>query len=199
MPICSPSSKRSSPSSSASSTSGGAYDRDEDAYIRLYAKPNFPVLGKRVGKRMKEFQAAIQALDRDALERLQNEGQISIVGESCSDEEIQVFREARPGTGALSNRFISVVLDTTLERRQRRAGAGSRQFVQRSRKELNSASATASRSSTKVTTAIAALAEHRDYVLADLAVRLETGVPGTGAFSSEIDGRPFRYRIVRAG
>ena len=31
------------------------YPADESAYIELYAKPNFPLLGKRLGKRMKAF------------------------------------------------------------------------------------------------------------------------------------------------
>ena len=32
------------------------YETDESSYIALYAKPNFPVLGKRLGRRMREFQ-----------------------------------------------------------------------------------------------------------------------------------------------
>jgi isoleucyl-tRNA synthetase len=36
------------------------YSADEAAYIELCAKPNFPLLGKRLGKRMKAFAGAIQ-------------------------------------------------------------------------------------------------------------------------------------------
>ena len=81
-----------------------AYDQDEEKYIRLYAKPNFPVLGKRLGKRMKEFGARIQQLTRDQIESLQETGEIAIDGEVFGSDEIQVLREAKPGTNALSNR-----------------------------------------------------------------------------------------------
>ena len=36
------------------------YDVDEAKYIEVVAKPNFPLLGKRLGKRMKEYQAHIE-------------------------------------------------------------------------------------------------------------------------------------------
>ena len=43
------------------------YEQDESKYIRLYAKPNFPVLGKRLGRRMREVQKKVEALDAAAL------------------------------------------------------------------------------------------------------------------------------------
>ena len=73
------------------------YDQAEDNYIRLYAKPNFPVLGKRLGKRMKEFGARIQQLTREQIEALQETGSITIDGEMFGTDEIQILREAKAG------------------------------------------------------------------------------------------------------
>jgi isoleucyl-tRNA synthetase len=91
------------------------YDQDEAAYTTLYAKPNFPVLGRRLGKRMKAFQPLIEALERDEIENLQRVGTVTLDGETFDTNEIQVFREAREGTAAVSNRFISIDLDCTLD------------------------------------------------------------------------------------
>ena len=46
------------------------YESDEGAFIELVAKPNFPVLGKRLGKRMKEFQGLIGALSGEQIASL---------------------------------------------------------------------------------------------------------------------------------
>ena len=48
------------------------YSADESAYIELYAKPNFPLLGKRLGKRMKAFAGVIANLDIGQISELQN-------------------------------------------------------------------------------------------------------------------------------
>ena len=90
------------------------YDQGEDKFIRLYAKPNLPVLGKRLGKKMGRFVKAIQKLAPKEIVRLEKEGSIVIEGEEFSRGDIFIFREAKEGSGALSNRFISIVLDTVL-------------------------------------------------------------------------------------
>ena len=105
----------------------------------MYAKPNFPVLGKRLGKRMKEFGARIQQLTREQIESLQETGAITIDGETFGADEIQVLREAKPGTNALSNRFISIDLDCTLDDELIAEGVAREVVnrIQRSRKEMN--------------------------------------------------------------
>jgi isoleucyl-tRNA synthetase len=57
------------------------YAQNEVDYIRLYAKPNFPVLGRRLGKRMREVQQRIEALSWEQIEALQDSGSIDIGGE----------------------------------------------------------------------------------------------------------------------
>lgn len=176
-----------------------AYDRDEDKYIRFYARPNFPVLGKRLGKRMKEVQAEIAKLDRASLERLQNGESVEIAGETFSNEEIFVLREAREGTGAVSNRFVSILLDTTLDAELVAEGLAREVVnrIQRSRKDAGF----------NVTDRVevvygcddplaAAIRDHLTHIMGEtLAIGFERGDPGPGAIESEIDGTQFRYRL----
>jgi isoleucyl-tRNA synthetase len=41
---------------------------------------------------------------------------LEILGENLREGDLLIFREALPGTQSLSNRFISIELDTTLDR-----------------------------------------------------------------------------------
>jgi len=91
-----------------------AYSTDEDKYINLYAKPNLPVLGKRLGKELNKYRMLIQDLDAKQLNQLQEQGSLTLDGESFSMEDILVFREAKEGLEALSNRFISIDMDCEL-------------------------------------------------------------------------------------
>ena len=99
-----------------------SYDPDEGAYIQLVARPNYPRLGKRLGKRMKAFQAAINGLDAAQIAQLQEQGVIELEGESFSSEEIEVQQQPRPGANVLSNRFVAVDLDTRLDDELIRSG-----------------------------------------------------------------------------
>lgn len=116
-----------------------AYDTDEGKYINWYAKPNFPVLGKRLGKRMKEIQASIQALNSEKLERFQNEGSVELAGEVFTLDEIHVFREAHADSSVISDSLISIDLDFTLTQQLKDEGIA-REIVHRiqlTRKELD--------------------------------------------------------------
>ena len=50
------------------------YSTEESAYIDLQAKPNFPLLGKRLGKRMKAFSQLIGQLTDEQIAQLQSAG-----------------------------------------------------------------------------------------------------------------------------
>ena len=176
-----------------------AYDQDEDKYIRLYAKPNFPVLGKRLGKRMKEIGARIAGLGRDQIEALQEAGTIEVDGESFGLDEINVLREAKPGTNAMSNRFISIDLDCALDEGLIAEGVAREVVnrIQRSRKEMglnvSDRIAVIYRGSESV---VAAVGQFAQYVSGEaLATRLEVGDPGPRGFTTTIDGEAFSYRI----
>lgn len=91
---------------------------EEDRFINLYAKANARVLGKRLGADFKRFKAQIEGLGTGELKRLQKKGEITLSGQVFSagkdDADIQILREARPGTHALSDRFITIDMDTSL-------------------------------------------------------------------------------------
>ena len=175
------------------------YDQAEDNYIRLFAKPNFPVLGKRLGKRMKEFGAKIAQLDREQIDALQESGSVTIDGETFGPDEIQVLREPKAGTHTLSNRFISIDLDCELDDELIAEGVAREAVnrIQRTRKEMNlnvaDRIAVVFDGDAVVT---AAVAQFREYIAGEvLATRFDAGDPGAAAVSTTIDGKPFRYRI----
>ena len=177
-----------------------AYEQDESKYIRLYAKPNFPVLGKRLGKRMREVQKRLEALDVQALESFQAEGSLTLDGETFTADEINVFREAMPGTNAVSDRLVSIDLDCTLTPELVREGLAREVVnrIQRSRRDLG----------LEVTDRInlayqgaadieAAIVTHHDYIAAEtLALSIERhGEAAVHKLSATIDGKRFTYSI----
>jgi isoleucyl-tRNA synthetase len=90
------------------------YTRNEHDFIRLFAKPNAPVLGKRLGKDFGKFRGLIEKLDPAALNNLQETGSLIIDGVTFSNDDILVFREAKAGTDAVSDRLISIDMDCAL-------------------------------------------------------------------------------------
>jgi isoleucyl-tRNA synthetase len=177
-----------------------AYDTDESAYIELVAKPNFPLLGKRLGKRMKSFQPLIRALSAEQIQTLQAAGSITVDGEAFSDREIEVLQQPRPGTDVVSNRYIAVDLDTRLDETLI-AGGYAREIVnriQRQRKDLDLN--VADRIEVRFDgdpVLVAAAQEHAAYISGEiLAVRFEASADLAGAVETEVDDRPFRF-IVR--
>ena len=177
------------------------YDEDESRYIALAAKPNFPVLGKRLGKRMKSFQARIQALDPAALEAFQECGAIEIDGETFDTNEIAIFRQAKDGANALSNRYVSIDLDCTLSDDLVREG-WAREVVnriQRARKDrglnVSDRIRVIYRCAEELERAIAA---HRGYIASEtLAVELtpHTGDALPDPVQSAIDGKALQFAL----
>ena len=176
-----------------------SYDADEGAYIQVVAKPNFPVLGKRLGKRMKEFQQHIGALTSEQIAALQTSGEITIADEVFGLDEIQVLQQARSGTNTISNSQIAVDLDCSLDDGLVRGGYA-REIVnriQRRRKELDLN--VADRIEVRYqgdAQLLAAADEHTDYIQVEtLATTFNAGAAGANAANVEIDGMAFRFSI----
>ena len=174
-----------------------AYDTDESKYINWYAKPNFPLLGKRLGKRMKEMQALIQALNSDELEAFQNNGSIRLAGEEFTLDEIQVFREAHADSSVISDSLISIELDFTLTQRLKDEGIA-REIVHRiqlTRKELDFNVTDRILLHYQATDRLEKLIlEHQEYICSEiLAVQIHPGV--NLDHSIELEGQEFRYGI----
>ena len=184
------------------------YSADESAYIELCAKPNFPLLGKRLGKRMKAFAGAIANLDVGQISELQNNGeiQLSVAGESeaFNSEEIQVQQQARAGTNTVSNSQIAVDLDCELTPELIRGGYAREVVnrIQRARKDQGFDV------SDRIAVTYAAdgdlaqaIAEHRDYLMGEtLCVDLQGADEEAltdGATDTEIDGHTLCFTIQR--
>ena len=184
------------------------YSADESAYIELYAKPNFPLLGKRLGKRMKAFAGVIANLDIGQISELQNNGdiQLTVAGESetFSSEEIQVQQQARAGTNTVSNRQIAVDLDCQLTPELIRGGYAREVVnrIQRARKDqgfdVSDRVAVTYAAQGELAQAIA---EHRDYIMGEtLCLDLQSAdeeALSEGAVVTEIDGNRLRLSIQR--
>ena len=178
------------------------YETDESKYIALYAKPNFPALGKRLGKRMREFQKLIEGLDAANIDVLQESGDIELGGETFDTTEINVFRAARPGTNTISNRWISIDLDCRLDDGLVREG-WAREFVhyvQRARRDSGLAVSDRIRIGYRGDPALAeAIAKHRDTVAGEtLATALDPALLEGKAFEAVIDGAKLNFSIAVA-
>jgi isoleucyl-tRNA synthetase len=91
------------------------YATNEADYVVLSAKPNLPVLGKKLGKEMGAFKPLIEKLSSADVQKIEAGGTVTLNGVDFNSEEILVFRNAKPGTQAITNRFITVDLDCTLD------------------------------------------------------------------------------------
>lgn len=111
----------------------------EEEFINLFAKPNLPVLGKKLGKDMGKYKALIEKLSSAQLNELEVKGSIVLDGVSFDPSEILIFREAKAGTQAMSNRLISIDMDTTLDQNLIDEGLAREVVnrIQKSRKDLN--------------------------------------------------------------
>jgi isoleucyl-tRNA synthetase len=95
------------------------FSSDEEAFVKLVCKPNFRVLGKKVGPKMRFVQEKISQLGqkqmRDLLSGL--EVAMDVEGEEIvlTAEDLAVDREVREGLVAKSEGEITIALDTALD------------------------------------------------------------------------------------
>ncbi len=168
-----------------------AYSTREADYINLYARPNSPVLGKRLGKAFKHYRGLIEQLSNADIDRLQDNGVIDLDGERFSTDEILLYREARPGTDAISDRFISIDMACELNETLMMEGLAREVVsrIQRSRREqdlqvvdrINITFAASEELS-------AAIARHREYVMGETLALSLTPAPGPHTLSFDIEG-----------
>ncbi|MCE5318826.1 MAG: isoleucine--tRNA ligase [Parachlamydia sp.] len=94
------------------------FETNEEQFVSLTAKPNFRVLGKKVGKMMKAAQAAIEKMNQKLLLSLM-EGEnvkLTIEGEQVelTPEDVQVERKVRDGMVAANLGELTIALNTAL-------------------------------------------------------------------------------------
>lgn len=179
------------------------YDTNEDKYINLYAKPNLPVLGKRLGKEMGKFMGLIKKVTNDQLLDLEEKGALELGGETFTPEDFLIFREAKEGTQAISNRFISIDIDCKLTDDLIEEGLAREcvNRIQRTRKDLgfnveDRISVVFHTDSEKLKTA---LEKHKDYICGEtLAVNLVMGDTKKNEQSFSIDSHDLKISIEKS-
>ena len=178
------------------------YTAEEKDFIKLFAKPNAPVLGKRLGKDFAKFRKIISDLTPTELSDLENNGSINLSGQTFTLEDILVYRQALPGGHALSNKFISIELDTSLNAELISEGLAREIInrIQKTRKELG----------LKVDDRIEvhfqgdpgleeAMANHQNYISREtLAVQISPKLTHPEeAFSYEIENQIIRLNVFK--
>ena len=178
------------------------YHTDEENYIRLYAKPNLPVLGKKLGKEMGLYTKKISDIGYKELAQLENGKSVSIEGKEFTPEEILTFREAKAGTQAVTNRFITIDMNCTLDQKLIDEGLAREMVnrIQKTRKEVGFN--VDDRISIKVFTNEAlskVFTEFKDYISSEtltVEAELVTSSPA-GALKHEIDEVEFEILAQR--
>ena len=91
------------------------YLTNESDFVTLSAKPNLPVLGKKLGKDMGAYKALIEKLSSAEVAKVELGESIVLNNVSFGPEEILVQRTAKDGTEAMTNKLITIDLDCTLD------------------------------------------------------------------------------------
>ena len=115
--------------------------RAEDSEIKLVKKikPNFKVLGKKVGGMMKQLAAAIAQMTQDDIAAFEAAGTFTLCDYALVAEDVDIITEDMPGWLVANNGVITVALDITLTDELIYAGFA-REFinrVQNHRKNIN--------------------------------------------------------------
>ena len=115
------------------------YMTNESDFVALSAKPNLPVLGKKLGKDLGAFRALIEKLSSSDVQKIETDGKINLNGINFDSTEILVFRNAKAATQAVTNRFITIDLDCTLDQDLIDEGLAREMVnrIQKTRKDLN--------------------------------------------------------------
>lgn len=100
--------------------------------IRLVKKirPNFKVLGKKVGGQMKALAAAIAQLDQDQIARFEAEGQYLLNDYMLIGEDVEITTEDMPGWLVMNEGQLTIALDIELTDELREEGVA-RELINR--------------------------------------------------------------------
>lgn len=94
------------------------FHSDDRDFVTLKAKPNFRVLGKKLGKKMQAAQKRIEELSYQELDELLHSRSIEIELEGekiqITPEDVQVDRVVKEGLIAATSGEVTITLDTTL-------------------------------------------------------------------------------------
>ncbi len=95
---------------------GIEYIHDTAGFVKKKIKPNFKVLGAKVGKDMKAVAEAISNLSQDEIEKLENAGSILLFSPRYSllSTDVEIIAEDVPGWQVANLGKLTVALDVTI-------------------------------------------------------------------------------------
>ncbi len=99
------------------------YDPNEDNYIAVTAKANFPVLGKRLGPKMKAVGGAIMKLPLSDILKLERGETLTVEAEAITLTDVEIRRTPRADNTNLSvHQIVSIEVDPTVTPEQEQEG-----------------------------------------------------------------------------
>lgn len=99
------------------------YDSNEDQFVQISAKANFPVLGKRLGPKMKTVGAAINALPLSEILKLEKGDTLIVAGEPITLSDVEIRRAPKAGNENLAvHQIVSIEVDPTVTPEQEQEG-----------------------------------------------------------------------------
>ena len=182
--------------------------RDEEVLVRLGAKANFKVLGKKLGKRMKAAATAIEALPVEQLRELRQGGELTLTLDDGGApvvvvaEDLAIQRQEREGMTVANEGDVTVALDTRLDAALIREGWArdivSRLQALRKDAELEVADRIRVRYEAPAEAA-AAMAEFAEYIKSEtLALELTPAAGLPVAALAEVNGVDCKFVITKA-
>ncbi len=108
---------------------------DDSGIVHKSAKPNYPVLGKKLGAKMKDVASKVSKLKTDEITKFESEGFIDIELESndtirLDSESLEIIRTGLEGWQVETERGLSVAVDTEMSVELIQEGM-SREFINR--------------------------------------------------------------------
>lgn len=179
------------------------YLTNESDFVVLSAKPNLPVLGKKLGKEMGAFKVLIEKLSSSDVQKIENGGKVTLNNVDFDANEILVQRNAKPGTQAMTNKLITIDMDCTLDQDLIDEGLAREMVnrIQKTRKDSNFNVADRIECHVYTTPELAKVFEkYQDYISSETLM-----IKGTvsndklpGAMVHEIDEAPFEIVAKRS-
>jgi isoleucyl-tRNA synthetase len=113
------------------------YLSDTEGFIKKKIKPNYVVLGKKLGPKMKLVSATLSSFSQEAISRLEKEGSYSLM---IGDEplillagDVEIISEDIPGWMVANKNLLTVALDITITPQLAKEG-NARELVNRIQK-----------------------------------------------------------------
>jgi len=110
------------------------YIADTSGVVVKKIKPNFKVLGKKVGALMKDVAAAVQSMSQEEIRTLETDGRLSVRVQghelTLAAEDVEISSEDIPGWQVSSEGRLTVALDVQISEKLKEEGLA-REFINR--------------------------------------------------------------------